>query len=256
MTLEIKGVSFDYRSIPALRDVTLSVGDSEILTLLGPNGSGKSTLLKCINGILRPHRGVVMIDGRENTRIGRREIARMMSYFQQQGGRPLPLTVFEITLLGRKPYMSWTPDREDLKKVTDALKLLKIEHLATRYFTELSGGEAQKVRIATAIAQDPEIMLLDEPTSNLDLRHQLEIMQIVRTLTRHGVTAIVAMHDVNLASRFSDKIVMLKEGRVIGMGKPKEVITPKNMKLVYGVRAVIHHTFRYPLVTPVEPLES
>lgn len=255
--LKVRDVTFDYDGALTLRDVKLSINESEVLTLLGPNGSGKTTLLRCMNAILKPKKGTVLVDGRNCLELHRTELARIMGYVPQRVERILPLTVFDVVLLGRKPHVSWTPSREDLSNVSNALKLLKIENLSTRYFNQLSSGEMQKVRIAVAIAQDPEIILFDEPTANLDLRHKLEVMEIIVDLAkRKGVTVITAMHDVNLASRFSDKIALMKEGSIFAVGEPNAVITRKNMMEVYGVEVIVDKSLGWPRVTPIKSITS
>ena len=166
----VRGVSFEYEGMPALEDVSLEAREAEVVGIIGPNGSGKSTLLKCIDGILRPRVGVVSIDGKETAKMRRRELARRMGYVPQGSSSTFPLTVFDVVLMGRRPYISWTAGEGDLEMVSRVLKWVGIETLAWRHFDELSGGERQKVLIARALAQEPKVLLLDEPTSNLDLQ--------------------------------------------------------------------------------------
>ncbi|MBC7130112.1 ABC transporter ATP-binding protein, partial [Candidatus Bathyarchaeota archaeon] len=216
MKLVVHGVSFSYKSIHALKDVKFELNQEEILSLVGPNGSGKSTLLKCIDGILKPHCGAVYVDGKKTATMNAKEISQTMGYVPQNlsnGSSVFPLTVFDVVLAGRKPYIGWSISEKDVEIVAEILKLLGIEELATRHFNELSGGEQQKVVIARALAQQPQILLLDEPTSNLDIKHQLEVLDLIRNLSRSmKLSVVMAMHDLNLASRYSDKIVMMKKG--------------------------------------------
>lgn len=250
--ITIRGLIFSYDSVPALRDVNLEVGEGEVLSIIGPNGSGKSTLLKCIDRILKPV-GTILIDGKELESLTREEIARTIGYIPQIMDNPLPMRVFEMILMGRKPYIGWKPSSRDLKIVSEVIDLLGLEDLAMRYVKELSGGERQKALIARALAQEPNVLLLDEPTSNLDLRHQLEVLDLIKGLAKKGLSVIMAMHDLNLAAKYSDKIAMLKEGRVYAIGG-LEVLTPQNIELVYGVKVSIVHRGDRIVIIPEKPV--
>ncbi len=240
MKLEIKGISFSYGSHPALRDVSFKVEKGEVVSLVGPNGSGKTTLLKCINKILKPKGGVIFLKGDDIKRMDLGRLARFIGYVPQGASYAFPLTVFDTVLLGRKPHISWRVSGRDKEIVTEIILSMGLEGLALRQFNELSGGERQKVLIARALAQEPEVLLLDEPTSNLDLRHQLEVMELIRSLVRErGIAAIIAIHDLNLASRFSDRMILMKKGEVFAIGKPEEILTPENIKEVYGIKALV-----------------
>ncbi len=254
--ISIKGLTFSYRSAPTLKGVTLEVHEGEVLSLVGPNGAGKTTLLKCINGILKPRIGVIMLDERNLNEYDGRELGKKLGYVPQVEYSHFPLTVFDAVLMGRRPYLRWwRPSKKDLEKVVEALKLVGIEHIAMRYVNELSGGQRQAVLIARALAQDPEVLLLDEPTSNLDVKHQIMIMELIRKLTRdRRVTVIMAIHDLNLAARYSDKMVMLKDGTIYAQGNPHEVLTPENVLAVYGVKAsILIHNDKL-LVVPEEAI--
>ncbi len=254
MKLEIKGVSFSYGSRPALDDVTVSIGEGEIVALVGPNGSGKTTLIKCINRILKPRKGVVLVDGRDAERIKRRDLARLLSYVPQSAAYVFPSTVFDTVLLGRRPYVNWGISPRDKEVVYRVLSLMGLESFASRDFNELSGGERQKVLIARALAQEPQVLLLDEPTSNLDLRHQLEVLNILRSVVKgKGMAAIMAMHDLNLAARFSDRMIFLREGKIWDVAEPEEAITSENIRVVYGVEAVISKDLGHPHIVPIKP---
>lgn len=252
MKLKVKDLYFSYDSVDVLEDVIMEVGRGETVNLVGPNGSGKSTLLKCINMILKPKRGTVLVKESDIKRSGLKELARMMGYVPQSAGSSLPSTVFDAVLLGRKPHMGWGVSKRDKEIVSDTLELLGLGDMAMRQFNELSGGERQKVVIARALAQEPEILLLDEPTSNLDLRHQLEVLKLISSAVREkGVSAVTAMHDLNLASRFSDKVLFLKEGKVYDVGKPQEVLNSENIKAVYGVETIINKDSGIPHIIPL-----
>ncbi len=250
--IEIKGLSFSYNSVPALRDVNLEVEEGEVLSIIGPNGSGKSTLLKCMERILKPL-GTILIDGKELGSFTREEIARKIGYIPQIMDNPLPLRVFEMILMGRKPYISWKPSSRDLKIVWDVIDLLGLGDLAMRYMEELSGGERQKAIIARALAQEPNVLLLDEPTSNLDLKHQLEVLDLIKGLTKRGLSVVMAMHDLNLAAKYSDKIAMLKEGRIYAVGD-LDILTPENIETVYGVKVSIVHRGNRIVIIPEKPI--
>ena len=235
--IDIKSLSFSYSSHMILDDINLAVQDSEIVSLVGPNGSGKTTLIKCIDRILMP-KGSIFLNGRDIKSLSRQEIARTIGYVPQSSSSPLSTTVFDTVLMGRKPHISWQVSDADLEKVAEVLELLQLEDLAMRDFSQLSGGQKQKVLIARALAQEPAILLLDEPTSNLDMRHQLEVMEIVRDLVHEKkISAVMAIHDLNLASRFSDKLAMLVKGKIYALGTPGSLLSAENMAYVFGIEA-------------------
>ena len=253
--LAVNGVTFSYGSRTALADATVEIEAGELGGLVGPNGSGKSTLLKCINRILNPKCGTIMIEGEDIGAASLKEIARRVGYVPQSAHSTFPSTVFDAILLGRRPYVTWGISARDKQVVTEAISLLGIEDLAMRRFTELSGGERQKVLIARALAQEPQVMLLDEPTSNLDIRHQLEVLEVVRALVvEKDLTAIMAVHDLNLVARYADKIVCLHRGAIYDIGTPAEVITEETIRTVYGVEASINGDSDSPHIIPLAPV--
>ena len=258
MKLVINRLSFSYNSIAALKDVELELSLNEVLSIVGPNGSGKSTLLKCIDRILKPSQGAVLVDCRDVANIGLGELAKIIGYVPQSSTSTFPFTVFDMVLMGRKPYIRWSVSTSDKEIVAEILKFLGISELAARHFDELSGGEQQKVIVARALAQQPQILLLDEPTSNLDIKHQLEVLSIIKDLTRsRQLSVIMAMHDLNLASRFSDKMLMLKHGWVFAVGTPESVLTEENIESVYGVKShVTNSVLDSPQVTPIAPIAT
>jgi len=252
MRLEVKGVRFSYGSVPILKDVCLEVGEGEVVSLVGPNGSGKTTLLKCIGRILKLKKGVILFNGGELGKMGARELARLLGYVPQSSPSSFPLTVLETVLLGRRPHIRWKLSRKDKEIVLRTLRLMELDNLSLRMFNQLSGGERQKVLIARALAQEPEVLLLDEPTSSLDLRHQLEVLELITDIVREkGLAAIMAIHDLNLASMFSDKIIMLKEGRIYAAGKGEEVLSPENIRQVYGVKVTVSNDSGRPYIIPL-----
>jgi iron complex transport system ATP-binding protein len=257
MNLKVKNVEFSYASTPILENVCMELAPSEILGIVGPNGAGKSTLLRCIDRILKPQRGSILLDGQEIKEMSRMEIARRMGYVPQTSTRVFPATVFDTVLMGRRPHLGWRSSEKDVEKVLDVLKLLGIVEFALRDFNEISGGQQQKVLIARALAQEADILLLDEPTSNLDIRHQLEAMDIIKKLvTEKGISAITAIHDLNLASRYSDRVIMLNGGSIFDAGNPSSVLTPENIKQVYGVEAVVRNESGRPYIVPIRPIKS
>ena len=258
MKLVINKLSFSYNSIAALKNVKLELCLNEVLSIVGPNGSGKTTLLKCIDRILKPSQGAVLVDGRDVANIGLGELSKIIGYVPQSSTSTFPFTVFDMVLMGRKPYIQWSVGERDKEIVAEILTFLGISKLAARYFNELSGGEQQKVIVARALAQQPQILLLDEPTSNLDIKHQLEVLNIVKDLTRsRQLSVIMAMHDLNLASRFSDKMIMLKHGSIFAVGTSKSVLTEENIESVYGVKShVTNSVLDRPQVTPIAPIAT
>jgi len=250
--IRVRNVKLYYKSIKALDGVSLNVGGGEILSIVGPNGAGKSTLLKVINGVLRPKTGAVYFDGRLLHEIPRREVAMKTGVVPQRISSTGMLTVFDFVLTGRRPYINFTPKKIDEEKTYEALKTVKAAHLANRTLEELSGGELQRVVIARALAVEPEVMLLDEPTSSLDLKYQQETLNLIKALRSKGLTIIIAIHDLTQAYRVSDKILMLNNGKVFAAGKPEEVLTPQNILAVYGIPTIILK--EYKIITPTETI--
>jgi iron complex transport system ATP-binding protein len=253
LKLKINKLSFSYNSTPILKDVELEVGLGEMVCIVGPNGSGKSTMLKCINQILETEQNSVLIDGQDVNSLSLRELSMIMGYVPQTSTSAFSFTVFDVVLMGRKPYINWNLSDRDSEIVAEMLDFLGIGDLAMRHFTELSGGEQQKVIIARALAQQPKLLLLDEPTSSLDIKHQLEILCILKSLaeSKH-CSVIVAMHDLNMASRFSNRLLMLKRGCVFAVGTPESVLTEENIESVYGVKVRVSKSIlNCPQVTPL-----
>lgn len=249
MILDVLGLSFAYNSHPVLRDVRFDVKAGELLVILGPNGVGKTTLLKCINRIHRPGKGAVFVEGHDVLRLPPEGIARSVGYVAQRS-ETARLTVFDAVLMGRKPHISWKVGDRDLCMVDAALKRLGLEHLSLRYVDQLSGGELQKVAIARALVQEPRLLLLDEPTSSLDLRNQVDILTMLRhVVEEHGLAAVMTMHDLNTALRFAHTFLCLKDGRVHAQGRV-ETIDREIIREVYGLPVEIHHIKGLPLVVP------
>ena len=243
--IECSQLSFDYGEGAVLRDVALGLGAGELLGLVGPNGSGKSTLLSLLAGLLVPASGEVRLAGRPLGSFGRPELARSVAYVPQQVELAFPFTVLEVVLTGRHAHMGWLAweSREDMRIARQSMDAVGIAELAHRRFRELSGGERQRVMIAAALAQQPQLLVLDEPTSSLDLHYQDEVMRVVARLVREtGTAAILAIHDLNLALAWCPRLLMLDEGRVVADGPPQEVVAEQRLTEVYGKGArVVRH---------------
>jgi iron complex transport system ATP-binding protein len=233
--LKIQDIEFTYKNgTSVLKGVDMFVGVHETLAILGPNGVGKSTLLKCINGLLKAKKGDILVDGENLKRLKRVEIARRLGYVPQRA-EVSQTTVFDSVLLGRKPHITWDVSKKDIEITRHAITRLGMDALSLKNIDEISGGELQKVQIARALVQEPKVMLLDEPTSSLDLCNQHRIMvTIVDIVKKTNLTAIMTMHDLNLAVRYSDKFIMLKDGKIYAAGD-RNVITPENIEAVYGL---------------------
>ena len=255
--LQVNGIIFGYKSAPILKDVSFEIGPSRLVSIVGPNGCGKSTLIKCIDRILSPECGSVLIDRKEITNMGRMELARNISYVPQSSVRTFSSQVFDVILMGRRPYIGWLSSNDDEERVWEVLKLLGIEDLAMSSFEELSGGQQQKVLIARALVQDTKVMLLDEPTSNLDIWHQLDVMNIVSDLVRtRRMTALIALHDLNLASKYSHSIIMMKKGKIMAVGDPASVLTPENIGDIYNVDVAVKLQSEVPFIVPLKQIKA
>lgn len=236
--IEIKDISFSYPDADILNSVGFTAERGEVVGLLGNNGAGKSTLVTCLNRIRKPKSGNLLIDGQNAFQMSRNQLARTVSYVAQKN-ELTHSTVFDCVLLGRTPYIKWSVSQEDLdicQRIMDRVGLLPYQ---MRYVDELSGGELQKVMLARALVAEPKLLLLDEPTSNLDPRNQYEMMDLVQELARErGFTVITVIHDLNLALRFCDKFYFLKAGRGYSYGGI-DTVTAETLAAVYGIRAEV-----------------
>jgi ABC-type cobalamin/Fe3+-siderophores transport system ATPase subunit len=256
--LTADGVSFAYdRRAPLVLDtVTIAVARGAIVGLLGPNGSGKTTLLKLLSGALTPASGTLRLDGRSLRDWPRREIARRIAFVPQETATPFDFTVLDIVLMGRFPHLGAfaLEGPEDIAIARRALDATQTRAFEARRFTTLSGGEKQRVAIASALAQAPGILLLDEPTASLDVGHELDIQLLLRGLnTESGVTLVLSTHDLNLAAALCDTLVLLRDGRIIASGPTDEVLTPDAVRSLYGVDADVarHPRLGRLTVTPI-----
>lgn len=236
MKIIIDDIEFGYTSSPVLKDIKFDLGGAQLVSILGPNGVGKSTLIHCINNILTPSSGVVTVNGKDVTSYKLKDLAKIMGYVPYTSSDRFPLSVVDTVLMGRHPHSSWKSTDKDLDVVYDTLEMLNIEDLAMRSFSELSAGQHQKVMLARGFAQEPKILLLDEPTSNLDIKHQMEVTMILKEMSvKKGILVIMISHDINMAARFSDKVILMSEGSIFSIGTPAEVINEENIRSVYGV---------------------
>ncbi len=245
MSMVAAGVTFAYESAPILHAVGLELGPGEVVGIIGPNGSGKTTLLKCLNRILEPAQGEVLLHDQDLARMSRVQIARSIGYVPQGNGHTLAdPTVFEVVLMGRRPHSTWSTGNGDAEKVWGVLDSLGLVRFASQRFHHLSGGEKQRVLIARALVQEARILLLDEPTSSLDVRHQIDVMDLLTQLVRARSLSVCAiMHDLDLAIKYCDKVVMMKDGAVFASGPSREVITTERVRAVYDVEVVIDERY-------------
>lgn len=255
MKIRIKEVEFSYSSTRILDGISLNL-EKGFVCILGQNGVGKSTLIHCINCLLKPQSGEVTIDETSVAGMTLKEIARKVGYVPQAATDVFALSVLDTVMMGRHPHTGWNTGEEDLRIAEGCLATLGIEHLAMRMFDELSAGQKQKVMIARGLAQGTDMIMLDEPTSNLDIRHQLEVMDILADLVKtKGLLVIMVSHDLNMTARYADQVIMLKSGKIFAAGSPDDVFTEDNIKEVYGVEAEVVRSHNRPYIIPLVPIK-
>jgi iron complex transport system ATP-binding protein len=241
--LEMQGITLAYGDKKVVEDVTFQVMPGEMVGLVGPNGSGKSTIIKALSRVITPYSGRVLINGRDISQIPRRELSLLIGVVPQIPLLPSPFTAFEIVLMGRNPHLGLFQYEgpKDMDIVWQAMGQTSTRCLAERRISELSGGEIQCVVIARALAQETRAILLDEPTANLDIGRQIEILDLVKSLCRgNKLTVIAALHDLNLASHYCDRLFLINKGRIHAEGTPIEVINTENIEQVYGYGSYVH----------------
>lgn len=256
--LEARKITVKYGDRVACEEVTLALYPQEMTTILGPNGAGKSTLLRSLNGTLKPAAGQVLLDGSSLKSYSRRAIAKRIAVVAQESDIRFPITVLEFVLGGRYAWSGssmWAwESAEDLKVALEVIRETEVEALTGRLLNELSGGERQRAVLARALATNAPVLLLDEPTANLDLAHQASMLELIRRrCDQRRTAAVVITHDVNLAAEFSDNVLLMKDGKAHALGTPAEVLRPDLLNEVFGVRVLVdrHPISGAPRITPV-----
>lgn len=234
--LKVEDLHFDFDGFEVLKDISFSVKKGELCALFGPNGTGKTTLLKCIARLLNYDRGDVLVENEDLNRMKATEIAKLIAYVPQEHKPPFPYLVKEVVLMGRTPHMGGTfgPSKSDTRAAIEAIETIGIVDIADRPYTALSGGQRQLVLLARALAQGTKILLLDEPTSNLDFQNQIKIWRVIKELTGNGVTALTCTHDPNHVMWFCDKVVVLGSNGIVANGSPAEALAGGTLNEIYG----------------------
>ena len=237
-----EGLHYEVDAKSLLDGVDLHVERGQFVGLIGPNGAGKTMLLRAIAGVLHYSEGVVLLDGTDVKNGSLKNIAKAMALVPQVAPYTQGFTALELVLMGRYPHMSrfQIESREDNLIARDAMRLTETEQFTDRTLDTLSGGERQRIFVSRALAQQPHVLLLDEPTSNLDILHQLKVISLVRKMVDDGLTAIAAIHDLQMAARYCDRLVLMKNGKILAKGSPEEVLTPEAIQVSFGVKAAVY----------------
>ncbi len=240
--LSAQHLSYEIEAKTLLDGVSLHADRGQLVGLIGPNGAGKSTLLRAISGILRYRGGAVRLEGTDLRSLSSKDVAAGLALVPQIAPYTHGFTAIELVLMGRYPHLRrfQIEGQEDNRIARDAMRLMEVEQFADRTLDTLSGGERQRVFVARALAQQPRILLLDEPTSNLDVLHQLKVFDLVRQLVDDGLTAVVAIHDLNMAARYCDRLMLMRGGRVLAEGTPEEVLSPETIESAFGVKSAVY----------------
>lgn len=255
--IDVKNLEFGYKENPVIKNISFNIKSGSFVSIIGPNGSGKSTLLKTINSIYKANRGTISLYGKDISSYKKRELAKTIALVPQDTNIEYDFTVEDIVMMGRHPYKKRfeTELETDHKIVNEALELTNTLVLKDRAINQISGGERQRAIIARALAQKPAVILLDEPTSNLDINHQMDILNLLKKLNKEsGLTVVLVIHDINLACRYSDEIILLHKGEILGIGTPEEVITVENVEDAYNMNAAIEKN-KYTDTIHLTPIE-
>ena len=251
--LRIEDLSLSYGDKPVVQNLNLRVKKGQVVSIIGPNASGKSTILKSIAGIIKPVSGKIFIEEKDISKMDSKKLAQKVSILLQQNKNPDDMSIEELVYFGRYPHKKWFEGFEasDKKIIEEVMKLTNTFALRDKTLETLSGGERQRAWIAMALAQEPDILLFDEPTTYLDLAHQIEFLELVSRLNKEtGVTVVLVLHDLNQAARYGNYLFAMKEGKIFAQGSPEEVLNPQNILNIYNIEAKIFNAAGYPVVIP------
>ncbi len=238
--VRFENVTFGYGDEPVFEDVNIDFCGSGLTCILGPNGVGKTTLVKCINKLLKPKSGRVLVDGTDVQTLSLPELARIMAFVPNSSTSVFSMSVAEAILIGRHPRAGWTTTEKDIEVVDETIRLLGLEEYSDRDIRELSAGQLQRVLIARGLVQEPEILILDEPTSNLDVRYQMDVMRFLKDYAREkGILVLMVCHDLNITAAYADRVVLMHNGGIFADGKASDVLTEENIETVYRVKAKV-----------------
>lgn len=251
--LRIEDLSLSYGDKPVVQNLSLRVKKGQVVSIIGPNASGKSTILKSIAGIIKPVSGKIFIEEKDISKMDSKKLAQKVSILLQQNKNPDDMSIEELVYFGRYPHKKWFEGFEasDKKIIEEVMKLTNTFALRDKTLETLSGGERQRAWIAMALAQEPDILLFDEPTTYLDMAHQIEFLELVNRLNKEtGVTVVLVLHDLNQAARYGNYLFAMKEGKIFAQGSPEEVLNPQNILSIYNIEAKIFNAAGYPVVIP------
>jgi iron complex transport system ATP-binding protein len=251
--LEVKGLEFAYGKKKILQGVSFALRQKEILGIIGPNGAGKSTLVKLLTKILVPSSGEIFLDEQSVQKMGRLELARQLAVVPQSGDLPSDYRVYDLVMMGRIPHLGFLAreSKRDHDLVQRVMQRTHTWQFRDRFASDLSGGEKQRVVLARALVQEPSYLLLDEPTNHLDLKYQIEVLSLVRQEVQNGLGALVVLHDLNLAMRLCDRLIVMRQGSMVATGKPSEILTESLVSSVYGASVqVVQAGDSSPVIVP------
>ena len=237
--LKIEGLNKEFDGFKALQDINIEFGKGKLIGLIGPNGCGKSTMMKCICKLYEPTSGEIYVDGHKVTDLKPAEAAKLVAVVPAEPGNTFGISVMDMVMLGRYPFVDtiWWEDPEDEQITRKALQIFGLDHLRRKQVALCSSGERQRTLIAKAYVQEPKLMLVDEPTSHLDMKYKLQVMEYLKSLAHSDITVMVAEHDISLMARYCDVCIIMKHGQIVTVGDPKKVITPDVIRDVYEVEA-------------------